>query len=130
MSFFVIVVLVVVGIPFLPPVDHQIVLKSSMKFRVLHCRNHLRSGVKSLSFRSRNNNKWMLRDVHFIVNVVRIDSILTFEVDDKIVKNHTRLDHCLHCMTFPQKTIGCQDMVSCLQRSKCLFNVLPCCLLC
>ena len=129
MTFFVVVV-VVVGIPFLPSVDHQIVLKSSMKFPVLHCRERLQSGVKILSFRSWNKNKWMLRDVHFIVNVVRIDSILTFEVDDKIVKNHTRLDNCLHRVTFPQTTSGCQDMESCLQHSKCLFNVLPLCLLC
>ncbi len=129
MSFFDIVV--VVGILFLPPVDHQIVLKSSMKFRVLHCRDHLQSGVKGLSFRSRNNDKWMLHDVHFIVNIVRIDSKLTFEVNDKkIVKNHTRLDSCLHRMTFPQTTSGCQDMESCLQHSKCSFNVLPFCLLC
>jgi hypothetical protein len=40
----------------------------------------------------------------FIVNVVRIDYILTFEVDDMIVKNDTRLDKCLHRVTFLQTT--------------------------
>ena len=68
----------------------------------------------------------MLRDIHVVVDVVRVDSILVFKVNhNKIVKNHACLDDCLHHMTFSKTTSGGQDMELCLEHSKRSFNVLP-----